>query len=195
MSASPPKNRKPPGRTPVAPTVRVRAASPDQDGGRHRDTIQLVGELADIVDSRRLTEVIVDTPDLTVTIRRGEAMTVAPTTYLAPSPPAATVEVIRPAAPAVEAPAPAAPAEAGNGEHHMVTSPFVGTFYRRPNPDADPYTDVGARVTKGQVLCIVEAMKLMNEIEADVAGTVVAILVDDSQPVEYGQALFKISPA
>jgi acetyl-CoA carboxylase biotin carboxyl carrier protein len=75
-----------------------------------------------------------------------------------------------------------------------VTSPFVGTFYRRPNPDTSPYISLNERVEKGQVLCIVEAMKLMNEIEADAAGTVVAILVEDNQPVEYGQPLFKIAP-
>jgi len=74
-----------------------------------------------------------------------------------------------------------------------VTSPFVGTFYRRPNPDSPNYAAVHAKVEKGQVLCIVEAMKLMNEIEADVAGTVTAILVDDGAPVEYGQPLFKIA--
>jgi acetyl-CoA carboxylase biotin carboxyl carrier protein len=75
----------------------------------------------------------------------------------------------------------------------VVTSPFVGTFYRRPNPDADTYVEVGGRVEKGQVLCIIEAMKLMNEIEADVSGTVVAVLAADSEPVEYGQPLFKIA--
>ena len=74
----------------------------------------------------------------------------------------------------------------------MVTSPFVGTFYRRPNPESPNYVSVHDKVEKGQVLCIVEAMKLMNEIEADVAGTIVAILVDDGAPVEYGQRLFKI---
>ena len=77
---------------------------------------------------------------------------------------------------------------------NLVTSTFVGTFYRKPNPDSPAYVSVNDKVDKGQVLCIVEAMKLMNEIEADVAGTVVAILVEDNAPVEYGQALFKILP-
>ena len=75
-----------------------------------------------------------------------------------------------------------------------ITSPFVGTFYRSPSPDASPFVEVGHRVSAGQVLCIVEAMKLMNEIEADAAGTITAILVEDNQPVEYGQPLFKIAP-
>ena len=73
-----------------------------------------------------------------------------------------------------------------------VTSPFVGTFYRAPSPEADNFTDVGASVKKGQTLCIIEAMKLMNEIEADASGTIKAILVENGQPVEYGQALFII---
>jgi acetyl-CoA carboxylase biotin carboxyl carrier protein len=76
---------------------------------------------------------------------------------------------------------------------HVVTSPFVGTFYRKPNPDSPAYVALNDKVDKGQVLCIVEAMKLMNEIEADVAGTVIGILVEDGAPVEYGQPLFKIA--
>jgi acetyl-CoA carboxylase biotin carboxyl carrier protein len=77
----------------------------------------------------------------------------------------------------------------------LITSPFVGTFYRAPSPDAPNYVDVGAAVKKGQVLCIVEAMKLMNEIEAEFDGKVAEILAENSQPVEYGQALFRIEPA
>src|SRR5205814_10723584 len=100
------------------------------------------------------------------------------------------------------APGPAAaPAAAGSPaaaavdeKVHIVTSPFVGTFYRKPNPDSPNYVSLHDKVDKGQVLCIVEAMKLINEIEADVAGTVVGILVDDGAPVEYGQPLFKIAP-
>ncbi|OQW34682.1 MAG: hypothetical protein A4E19_17320 [Nitrospira sp. SG-bin1] len=75
-----------------------------------------------------------------------------------------------------------------------VTSPIVGTFYRSPSPDADPYVEEGDPVKKGQVLCIVEAMKLMNEIESEVDGRLVKILVDNTKPVEYGQALFLIDP-
>ena len=74
-----------------------------------------------------------------------------------------------------------------------MTSPFVGTFYRKPNPDSPTYVSLNDKVDKGQVLCIVEAMKLMNEIESDVAGTVIGILVEDGAPVEYGQPLFRIA--
>ena len=76
-----------------------------------------------------------------------------------------------------------------------VASPMVGTFYRAPAPDAPPYVDVGARVGKGSVLCIIEAMKLMNELESEVGGTVAKIMVENGQPVEYGQVLFLIDPS
>jgi len=75
-----------------------------------------------------------------------------------------------------------------------ITSPIVGTFFRSPTPDASPFVEVGSSVSKGQVLCIVEAMKLMNEIESDVDGIVVKILVENGQPVEYGEPLFLIEP-
>jgi acetyl-CoA carboxylase biotin carboxyl carrier protein len=87
-----------------------------------------------------------------------------------------------------------APPEAA--EHlHIVKSPIVGTFYEAPNPDSDPFVSVGDRVKTGQILCIIEAMKLMNEIEADCAGEVVRRLVENGQPVEYGQPLFALRPA
>ena len=91
------------------------------------------------------------------------------------------------------APAASAPAAVVDDKTHAVTSPFVGTFYRKPNPDSQNYVSLNEKIDKGQVLCIVEAMKLMNEIEADVSGKVVAILVEDGSPVEYGQPLFKIA--
>jgi len=90
---------------------------------------------------------------------------------------------------ALAAQAPAADSDDGL---HFVTSPIVGTFYRAPNPEAEPYVKVGDLVHKGQVLCIVEAMKLMNEIEADASGTVVRIYPENAQPVEFGERLFAI---
>jgi acetyl-CoA carboxylase biotin carboxyl carrier protein len=75
-----------------------------------------------------------------------------------------------------------------------VTSPIVGTFYRSPSPDAEPFVDVGTRIKKGQVLCIIEAMKLMNEIESEVDGVIVRMLVDNGHPVEYGEPLFLVEP-
>jgi acetyl-CoA carboxylase biotin carboxyl carrier protein len=141
--------------------------------------------LAEIVAEHNLSELIIDTKDLTLTVRRGGALITAPVAaplaVAAPAPAPAPSAAAAPAAPAVD------------DKAHVVTSPFVGTFYRRPNPDSANYVSAHDKVDKGQVLCIVEAMKLMNEIEADVAGTITAILVDDGSPVEYGQPLFKIT--
>ena len=82
--------------------------------------------------------------------------------------------------------------ESGSDEFEKIVSPMVGTFYRAPNPEEPPYVEVGKRIRKGEVVCIIEAMKLMNEIEAESDGVIRAVLVEDSQPVEYGQPLFSI---
>jgi len=97
-----------------------------------------------------------------------------------------------PAAEAPKAGKPAGGPAGGSGGYHEVKSPIVGTFYRAPSPDADMYVTEGQKVKSGQVLCIVEAMKLMNEIESDIDGTVVKILVENGKPVEYNQPLFLI---
>ena len=91
---------------------------------------------------------------------------------------------------AIEPPAAQEPKSGGN----EVKSPMVGTFYSAPEPGAKPYVSVGSRVSKGQILCIIEAMKIMNEIESEVAGIVTEVLASDAQPVEYGQPLFRIDP-
>jgi len=114
--------------------------------------------------------------------------------------PAAAAQAAAPAAaPAPQAPPPApaeaealAAAEDGSVE---ITSPFVGTFYRAPAPDADPFIREGQDVNKGQVLCIVEAMKLMNEIECEADGKIAKILIKNGEPVEFGQTLFRFIPA
>jgi acetyl-CoA carboxylase biotin carboxyl carrier protein len=90
-----------------------------------------------------------------------------------------------------ESPGPAEPEEEGT----VVRAPIVGTFYRRPSPDDAPYVDVGDSISVGQVLCIIEAMKLMNEIESEVSGTILKVLVEDGQPVEYDQPLFVVKSA
>jgi len=112
----------------------------------------------------------------------------------APPPPApAPVAPAPPAAPA--APAPAAAKPAADAKTFTVNSPFVGTFYRSASPENPPFVDVGTVVKKGQVLCIVEAMKLMNEIEAEQPGRLVEVLIQNGSPVEYGEALFRFEPA
>jgi acetyl-CoA carboxylase biotin carboxyl carrier protein len=95
------------------------------------------------------------------------------------------------AAPAATASAPVAPA-ASDPNVVFVTSPFVGTFYKSPSPEAEPFVAINGSVKKGQTLCIIEAMKLMNEIEAEFAGTVLEVLVESGKSVEFGQKLFKI---
>ncbi len=215
---------------PAAPsTRRKRASGPPDDGGDDGDDggtfagggppddlVAVVRGLAAAVAEHGLTELIVDTPDVTFTLRRGgtsataqpdlqpmpmhampmHAMPMqqmpmsAPTMQSMPSiqiPPMAA----GPGAGAsgiIQIPPPAPPEE----KVHIVTSPFVGTFYRRPNPDAAEYVKINDKVSKGAVLCLVEAMKMMNEIESDVGGTVVGVLAEDGAPVEYGQPLFKI---
>ena len=110
---------------------------------------------------------------------------------------------VAPAAPMPIAPVPTAPtaptepppAEKADDGLHEVLSPMVGTFYRAASPESDPFVSEGDRIENGQTLCIIEAMKIMNEIPADIQGEVVKILVGDGQPVEYNQALFKIRPS
>lgn len=109
--------------------------------------------------------------------------------------PAAPVPQPVAAAPAVDAAKDAAaakPADEPEEDLHVVTSPIVGTFYTAANPEADPFVSVGDRVSKGKVLCIVEAMKLMNEIESDVDGTIAKIYPQNGQPIEYGEKLFAV---
>ncbi len=117
-------------------------------------------------------------------------------------PQAATYQVPLPAQfppPLPAAPAPAAPPAEQKPKpekhYHEIKSPIVGTFYRAPSPDAEPYVDAGQQIKEGDVLCIVEAMKLMNEIESDVAGKIVKIMVENAKPVEYNQVLFLVDPS
>lgn len=125
----------------------------------------------------------------------GAAAPAAPASPLAAAPVAATAApapAAAPTAPAVEAAPAAAAPKSGLIE---VKSPMVGTFYRAPSPEAPAYVEVGSRVSKGQTLCILEAMKLMNELESEVDGVVREILVGNAEPVEYGQVLFRIEPS
>lgn len=110
--------------------------------------------------------------------------------------PAPQVSVAVPAPTAAAAPlAPAAMSEVASADVVFVTSPFVGTFYRSPSPEAAPFATPGQTISKGQTLCIVEAMKLMNEIESDVTGTLLEVLVENGSNVEFGQRLFKVRKA
>jgi acetyl-CoA carboxylase biotin carboxyl carrier protein len=111
-----------------------------------------------------------------------------------PSAPAAPAPAAAPAAAPAPAPKAEAPAE-DNSKYVEITSPMIGTFYRSPSPDKPEFVGVGDDVKAGDVVCIIEAMKLFNEIESEVSGKIVKVLVDDSSPVEYGQPLFLVDPS
>jgi acetyl-CoA carboxylase biotin carboxyl carrier protein len=118
-----------------------------------------------------------------------------PVPHAVAAPAAAPPPLAAPAAGAAATPAPppASAAEAAQDEGlHIITSPIVGTFYRSPNPEAESFVNVGDHVSRGKVLCIIEAMKLMNEIESDVEGTIVKIYPQNGQPIEYGENLFAV---
>jgi acetyl-CoA carboxylase biotin carboxyl carrier protein len=155
-------------------------------------------ELIDFLVEKDITEFELERGDLKVRVKRGSEPIVVPVAAPAAAPvlsaPAAVPVAAAPSATPQAAPA-AAPAEpAEEPGLHVVKSPIVGTYYESPSPGSPPFIKVGDTVSAGQVLCIVEAMKLMNEIESDVAGEVVKILVTNNQPIEYGQSLFAIRP-
>ena len=146
-------------------------------------------KLIDLVEESGIAELEITEGEEKVKIVKGGAvaMVAAAPPMVAPAAApvaarAATVAGASPAAPGAEPPA--------GQEGHVVKAPMVGTFYRSPSPDAKPFVEVGQAVKEGDTICIIEAMKLMNEIEADASGAVKAILVENGQPVEYGQPLF-----
>jgi acetyl-CoA carboxylase biotin carboxyl carrier protein len=143
--------------------------------------IRKIKKLIELVEESGISELEISEGEESVRISRNSPVSAAPIQYAAaPAPVAAAAPA---AAPVAEAAAPAVPAG------HQVLSPMVGTFYGAPSPDAKPFVKVGQSVTAGETLCIVEAMKMMNQIEADKSGVVTAILVEDGQPVEFDQAL------
>jgi acetyl-CoA carboxylase biotin carboxyl carrier protein len=149
-----------------------------------------VKDLIELIQGTDVVEVEVERAGARIKIRRdGSAHPPAPAAGVAPA------AVPLPAAAPVPAPPQPAAAAAAPAGVVLVTAPLVGRFYRSPSPDAGPYVEVGDRVRKGQVLCIIEAMKLMNQIEAEQGGTVRAILAEDGKPVEFGEPLFEIDTA
>jgi len=166
-------------------------------------TFEQIKELIELVAQRKLQGLEVERSGFRLKIdgnRVAPPPPAAPAAGQAPAPTAAPAAVAQPAAaaPVAGASEPDAPDDEDEGlppNAHIIKSPIVGTFYRSPAPDADPFTEIGGRIKKGQVLCIVEAMKLMNEIEAELDGTVLEIYAEDSEPVEFGEPLFAIKPA
>ena len=150
--------------------------------------LRYIRELAKVFKQYELDELEIETEGTRMLLRRGDmpANMVAAPMSIAPA-----------TAPAIAA-APVAAAHVAAGEREepaagdFITSPFVGTFYRSPSPDAPPFVDVGSQIREGQALCIIEAMKLFNEIEAEFACTIEELLVENGQPVEYGAKLFRV---
>ncbi|HLX81487.1 MAG TPA: acetyl-CoA carboxylase biotin carboxyl carrier protein [Burkholderiales bacterium] len=150
-------------------------------------------KLIDLVQESGIAELEITEGEERVRIARGGVVNVTPLAAVDPGVvPAPAAAGPAPAAASASSPAPASAEAAPAPEGHVVKSPMVGTFYRAPSPDATPFVDVGATIKEGETVCVIEAMKLMNEIECDASGVIKAILVENGQPVEYGQALFII---
>lgn len=156
-----------------------------------------IQNLIKFVSNSGVAEVKLETGDIKITIRTTLEGNSPDITYVQQAPiqqalpqAAAPVQAAAPAAPVA-----AAPAADDSAKYVTIKSPMIGTFYRKPAPDKPPFAEVGASISKGDVLCVVEAMKLFNEIEAEVSGKIVKILVDDMSPVEFDQPLFLVDPS
>jgi acetyl-CoA carboxylase biotin carboxyl carrier protein len=154
-------------------------------------SLEDVKKLVQLVEKSDVTHIAWQRGPEKVVIKRGNSAAARAAVAVAHPPPVAAPV---PAPAAASGAAPKADAKAADKPGTLVNSPFVGTFYRAPSPDSAPFVEVGASVKKGQTLCIVEAMKLMNEIESEVDGTVAEILVQNATPVEFGEPLFRIVP-
>ncbi len=148
-----------------------------------------IKNMIDFIAKSGLAEVNIETEEFKIKVKRTADGNVVATPVVA-SPIAAAPVAAQPAAAA-----PAAPAEDDSSKYIEVKSPMIGTFYRTPNPDEPAFVEVGDSVSVGQRVCIVEAMKLFNEIESEVSGTIVKVLVDNATPVEYDQPLFLVDPS
>jgi acetyl-CoA carboxylase biotin carboxyl carrier protein len=147
-----------------------------------------IRKLVAFLEEKNLSAFELEVEGFKVKIGRNAPAPAAPVVVQAAAGPAPTPESAAAAEAEIQA------AEAAKG-HHLIHSPMVGTFYRAPDPTSAPFVDIGDTVKKDQTLCIIEAMKLMNEIEADIDGTIVEIFADNAKPVEFGQKLFAILPA
>ena len=155
----------------------------------------------DIKDVRRLVDLLRETPEVgSIELKgwfgTGVVLTRTPNGFAAPAGMAMMPMHAMPAAPAAPAPSagPAAPVEPARSTLKEIKSPMVGTFYAAPEPGSEPYVKAGARVSPGRTVCIIEAMKIMNEIEAEFGGVIREVCVEDSAPVEFGQVLYRVDP-
>lgn len=157
-----------------------------------------IQELIDFIAKSELDEVNLETSDIKLNIKRNSSpavVTATVPTVAAPQPVVQPqVATSQPATPAVETQQPAEEQSAASANLIEIKSPMIGTFYRASNPETPPFVNIGDVVTVGQPVCIVEAMKLFNEIESEVSGKIVKVLVDNASPVEYDQPLFLVEP-
>ena len=155
--------------------------------------LKQIHELIKIINKSNIGEISIEDKDGKVTIKQKEEQVV---TVAAPAPQVFTTAAAPIAAPAAAPATAAAPAPVAPKTDNLITikSPMIGTFYRRPSPDKPLLADVGTEVTPGKVVCIIEAMKLFNEIESEIKGKIVKVLVEDASPVEYDQPLFLVEP-
>jgi acetyl-CoA carboxylase biotin carboxyl carrier protein len=155
--------------------------------------IRKIKKLIELLEESSLTEMEIVEGEESVRLSRGGSSNPGVTHHFMPAPMHAPVPPPAATAPSpAPAPAQAAGEEAAVPDGNVVRSPMVGTFFSAPSPDASPFVSMGKQVTEGETLCIIEAMKMFNQIEAEVSGTVVAILVENGQPVEFDQPLFVI---
>jgi acetyl-CoA carboxylase biotin carboxyl carrier protein len=152
-----------------------------------------IQNLIKFVSNSGVAEVKLEMDDVKITIKTTVEGTTPEITYLQQAPVAQAAPQAAPA-PVAAAPVAAAPA-AENSNYITVKSPMIGTFYRKPSPDKPMFVEVGSNISKGDVVCVIEAMKLFNEIESEVSGKIVKILVDDMSPVEFDQPLFIVDPS
>lgn len=158
-------------------------------------------EFIEAIATTEITELTIKEGDFELTVNKSKPEVAMPTYTIAPPPPAVTPTAETPPTPTINsttAPPPTTTEKPSNGKNtdnwKEITSPMVGTFYRASAPGEAPFVEVGDKVSLGNVVCIIEAMKLMNEIEAEISGQVVEIAVENGEPVEYGQTLFWVAP-
>ncbi len=162
-------------------------------------TLKEIKDLIRYVANSGVGEVALEEGEFKLVIKTEKAFAPSapePPVMMVQAPAAAPVAAPAPAAPPAESAQAPAPASESDEDEGLVeiTAPMVGTFYRRPAPDKPPFVEVGSHVEKGQTVCIIEAMKLFNEIESEVSGTIVKVLVEDATPVEFGRPLFLVKP-
>lgn len=156
-----------------------------------------IRDLIDFISGSGLEEVNIETEEFKISVKRNPETVVSSAPVVAAPTPVAPAPAPAPPTPTPQPATPSAPTPEASSEANLLTikSPMIGTFYRSPNPETGPFVKVGDSVKTGSPVCIIEAMKLFNEIESDISGKIVKVLVEDAQPVEFDQPLFLVDPS